>query len=593
VGSGNPFRLKFELFGRSLSGRVLWLTVSIILLVELVILMPSLGRERQAWMWEHVTRAHLAGFSAAQSSGRTLEPVASNAHLASAESDVVLDPATRDVLLKLSDTDSITLIQAGQPEVLLPPDEKLDPARVIHLATETLGQSTWRSLILVSGLGGQRVEVIAPSPLEPDTMLDITINADELASFLRDYAGHVAALSVIIALVTGLLVFAALDQLLVRPMRIMTASIVGFRQDPEHDGQSELMWLATRRDDEISTAARELKVMQDEMRAALWRNARLAAVGTAVAKISHDLRNILSSALLVADRLSETVDPVAQRAARTLIPAVERAAQMVSRTVDFAREGPPAVTRTAVAVREVVEEAALVVRPDDSGATIDNQVPASLVLALDRMHIYRVLVNLMRNAAEAGATKITVSTRSVAGLTRMTVRDNGPGLPLRVQDNLFKPFTGSGRHGGTGLGLVIARDLIRAHGGELTLAQTSREGTVFVMELMVNEVAQEANKVGFVLPPMNPPTSPPDLAAVVAAKPEAPLPYVPELAAELSVATEPPPRKKRAASPPVEPVKLPPPVLPMKGSPSPRRRRGRGENSLNPIGIEVVPPSRN
>jgi signal transduction histidine kinase len=591
----NPFRhLKFELFGRSLSGRVLWLTVSIILLVELVILMPSLGRERQSWLWEHVTRAHLAGFSAAQSSGRMMETVADNAHLASLGGRVVLDPVTREMLLKLSDTDSITLIQAGQPDVLLPPDEKLDPARVIHLATETLAKSTWRALVLVSGLGGQRVEVIAPSPLAPNTMLDITVNADELAAFLREYAGHVAALSVIIALVTGLLVFAALDQLLVRPMRIMTASIVGFRQDPEHDGQGELMWLATRRDDEISTAARELKIMQDEMRAALWRNARLAAVGTAVAKISHDLRNILSSALLVADRLSETVDPVAQRAARTLIPAVERAAQMVSRTVDFAREGPPAVTRSAVALREVVEEATLVVRPEDTGVLIDNQVPASLVLALDRMHIYRVLVNLMRNAAEAGAEKITVSVKTVAGLTRMTVRDNGPGLPLRVQDNLFKPFTGSGRHGGTGLGLAIARDLIRAHGGELTLAQTSREGTVFVMELIVNDMAPEANKAGFVLPPMAQPSLPPDLESAVAVRPpEPPLPYVPELAAELSVVTDKPPRKKRAAAPPAEPVKIAAPVLPIKGAPTARRRRGRGENPLNPIGIEVVPPSRN
>jgi signal transduction histidine kinase len=377
-------------------------------------------------------------------------------------------------------------------------------------------------------------------------------------------------------------------------MRIMTASIVGFRQDPEHDGQGELMWLATRRDDEISTAARELKIMQDEMRAALWRNARLAAVGTAVAKISHDLRNILSSALLVADRLSETVDPVAQRAARTLIPAVERAAQMVSRTVDFAREGPPAVTRSAVALREVVEEATLVVRPEDTGVLIDNQVPASLVLALDRMHIYRVLVNLMRNAAEAGAEKITVSVKTVAGLTRMTVRDNGPGLPLRVQDNLFKPFTGSGRHGGTGLGLAIARDLIRAHGGELTLAQTSREGTVFVMELIVNDMAPEANKAGFVLPPMAQPSLPPDLESAVAVRPpEPPLPYVPELAAELSVVTDKPPRKKRAAAPPAEPVKIAAPVLPIKGAPTARRRRGRGENPLNPIGIEVVPPSRN
>jgi len=97
-----------------------------------------------------------------------------------------------------------------------------------------------------------------------------------------------------------------------------------------------------------------------------------------------------------------------------------------------------------------------------------------------------------------------------------------------------------------------------------------------------------------VLPPLSPPALPPDLAAVVGVpQPEAPLPYVPELAAELTVVTDTPPRKKRASGPPVEPVKLPPPVLPMKGTPSGRRRRGRADNSLNPIGIEVVPPSRN
>jgi signal transduction histidine kinase len=300
---------------------------------------------------------------------------------------------------------------------------------------------------------------------------------------LRSYAAHILVLSVFIALVTGSLVFAALDQLLVRPMRILTASIVGFRHAPEQDGQSDLIWLATRREDEISRAAAELKLLQDEMRAALWRNARLAAVGTAVAKISHDLRNILSSALLVADRLQETEDPTIKRAARTLIPAVERAAQLVSRTVDFAREGPPAIIRSSVGLRDLIDETAQVLRPDEIGVTIENNVPNTLVLALDREQIYRVLVNLMRNAVEAGADHVTISVTGENGLTRLNIGDNGPGLPARVQENLFKPFTGSGRHGSTGLGLAIARDLVRAHGGELQLAQTGPSGTVFVMEL--------------------------------------------------------------------------------------------------------------
>jgi len=472
----SPFRpIQFDLFGRSLSARVLWLTVGIILLVELVILMPSLGREREAWLWNHVTAAHLAAYSAARAS------------------DGMLDAETRQALLRLSDTKSIKLTVPGKMAVVIAPDQPLPVSMTAYLAKETLLYSTWRADMLVLGLGhGKSIEVIAPSPLQQNAILDIVVSGDSLAAYLRVYTGHIALLSLVIGLITGLLVFAALDRLLVRPMRILTASIVGFRQDPEQDGQSDLVWLMTGRDDEISDAARELKTMQDEMRAALWRNARLAAVGTSVAKISHDLRNILSSALLVADRLQETSDPLAQRAARTLIPAVERAAQLVSRTVDFAREGPPAITRSAVGVRELIDEAILVIRPslrpDDNEVTIDNLVPRELVLPLDRAQIYRVLVNLLRNAMEAGANQISLSVETENGITRMKVADNGPGLPLRVRENLFKPFAGSGRHGGTGLGLAIARDLIRAHGGDLILAQTGPNGTVFVMDLAVSEL---------------------------------------------------------------------------------------------------------
>jgi signal transduction histidine kinase len=273
-------------------------------------------------------------------------------------------------------------------------------------------------------------------------------------------------------------------------MRIMTASIVGFRQDPERTGMSDLRWLTKRRDDEISEAARELSVMQDELRAALWRNARLAALGTAVAKISHDLRNILSSALLVADRLQETDDPAAQRAARTLIPAVERAAELVSRTVDFAREGPPAINRSRVVLRELVDEAASAMRPEENEIVIGNEVPCSVVLPLDRAQIYRVLMNLLRNAIEAGAKKIAFSVEVENGLVSLLVEDNGPGLPEKVKQNLFKPFTGSGRRGGTGLGLAIARDLVRAHGGDLVVRRTDQWGTVFLMGLAASDVPQ-------------------------------------------------------------------------------------------------------
>ena len=464
-----PDRPKFELFGDTLSGRVLWLTVVIILVMELIVMLPGLGRERQTWLWDRVAHAHLATYPLEQSGA-------------------ALSPAAQDLLLAFSQVDEIILKEPGQPVLTLRSSHPIPPVdRSVVLTDETLLYSTWRAVLHLAGLGGHEMQIIAPSPLEQNAVLEVTVNEAPLDADLHAYAQHAFTVTVIMALVTGLLIFAVLDRLLVRPMRIITTSIINFREDPEQESASDLAWLGNRPEDEISGAARELKSMQDEMRAALWRNARLAAVGTSVAKISHDLRNILSSALLVSDRLQTINDPTIERASRTLVSAVERAAQLVTRTVDFAREGPPPVVRSAVPLYELIEEAALVVRPVDSGVTIQNEVPEALVLPLDRAQIYRVLVNLMRNAAEAGAKIIRVTTESRSGVTRMRVADDGPGLPLRVQDRLFQPFTSSGRYGGTGLGLAIARDLIRAHGGDLVLEETGPRGTVFAMDLAISE----------------------------------------------------------------------------------------------------------
>jgi signal transduction histidine kinase len=459
------------LLPRSLPSRVLWLTVGIILLVEMVILMPSLGRERETWLWNRVTDAHLAVFSATIGGGQA-------------------DDAARQALLNLSGAEAIRLIEPGGDTVLRGPVPPLVDS-TIDLEQEDFLTSIGRADLDVLGFGGMHVMVSANSPLNEKARVQVVISGAALAAHLRVYVAHIAALSVLIALVTGLLVFAALNRLLVRPMRIMTASIVGFRQDPEQASFADLSLLARGRNDEISDAARELTIMQDELRAALWRNARLAAVGTAVAKISHDLRNILTSALLVSDRLQETADPLVKRAADTLIGAVERAAELVSRTVDFAREGPPALTREPITLRDLVDEVAAVIRPMDPALAVLNQVPDELVLLLDRTQIYRVLVNLLRNAAEAGANKITLRTEGDNGMTRLVVADNGPGLPKKVQENLFRPFTGSGRRGGTGLGLAIARDLIRAHGGDLLLRSTGPAGTEFVMGLATVELVAE------------------------------------------------------------------------------------------------------
>jgi signal transduction histidine kinase len=448
---------------RSLSARVFWLIVASILMVEMLVVMPGLGRERQYWLWSRAQGAELLALSIRDGAGPP-------------------NPVLRNALLQLSDTQAITLT-AGPDSVQVLPDKM--PSQFgpdIYLQQESLLTSMWRANLAVLGRQAPYARV-CETFRQGNMHLAVIISQRRLAHDLRHYLLHVAALAAVVGLVTASLVFVALDRELVQPMRVMTASIAGFRRNPGYAGLGGLKWLSARGDDEIAAAARELVAMQYELRAALWRNARLAALGTSVAKISHDLRNILTSALLVADRFERHDDPMVKQAANTLIPAMERAVELVSRTVDFAREGPPAVARAPVAPHALIEEVEDMLRATFGNVVIDDQVPRDLVLFIDRNQIYRVLVNLMRNAAEAGATRITITQELDSGMTLLVVADNGPGLPPKALPNLFRPFTGTGRNGGTGLGLAIARDLARAHGGDVFLRRTGPGGTEFGITL--------------------------------------------------------------------------------------------------------------
>ena len=115
--------------------------------------------------------------------------------------------------------------------------------------------------------------------------------------------------------------------------------------------------------------------------------------------------------------------------------------------------------------------------------------PTRLTVRADADQLYRVLSNLVRNAAQAieaagGDRAASPSApREEAGQTVIRVADTGPGLPQKARDNLFQPFRGGVRQGGTGLGLVIAAELVKGHGGTLALEETGPQGSVFRIAL--------------------------------------------------------------------------------------------------------------
>jgi signal transduction histidine kinase len=187
--------------------------------------------------------------------------------------------------------------------------------------------------------------------------------------------------------------------------------------------------------------------------------------------------------MLTAERLQMHPDPSVKRAGDLLVRAVERAADLTRRTLEFTRETPDGLPRRHMALRPAVEEAVEQVRPACPMLAVANLVAPDIVIEADRESLVRVLGNLLRNAGEAEARRITVVAAHESGELAIIVADDGPGLPDHVRAALFRPFVTGARRGSTGLGLAIVHDLMRAHGGDVVLLDSGPGGTRFRLTL--------------------------------------------------------------------------------------------------------------
>jgi signal transduction histidine kinase len=294
------------------------------------------------------------------------------------------------------------------------------------------------------------------------------------------YGLDILGLSILISIITAALVYLSLDALLVKPMTKLTWNIVRFSQRPEDP--TRVITPSSRRD-EIGTAERELSAMQKELAETLSQKSRLAALGLAVSKISHDLRNMLSSAQLLSDHLITVEDPTVQRLVPKLIASLDRAIRLCARTLDFgqAHEIPPRRKRFALAplVAEIGDSLGLP-RPRLAW-TVD--IDEGLEVDADRDQLFRVLSNLCRNAAQAlegddeRGGEILMSARREGSVVLIEVADTGPGVPEKARARLFEAFQSVARKGGSGLGLAIAQELVQAHGGQLALVNNDGGAT--------------------------------------------------------------------------------------------------------------------
>jgi signal transduction histidine kinase len=453
-----------------LSSRLLILTVLFVALAGLMILPPSLAQFEDTWLYDRLRAAELASLA-----------------VDAAPNQVVSDKISAQ-LLNGAGALSVAVQSGGARRLLLAAPRM---ARTPYLVDLRAGYSATRLIApfqTLFGGKGRMVRVVAHPQFRDGDFVEIVVPDAPLKTELEGYLLRLSAIDAFISIVAGGLVYLSLNALLVRPMQRITRAMERFRVDPEDPAAH--VELSHRRD-EIGRAEAELDRMQADLRAALASRARLAALGEAVAKINHDLRNMLTSAQIASERVAQSGDPKVAQAMPRLERALDRAVQLASDVLAYGKSEEAAPQVQALRLLPALEAAA-----EDAGLTRDgvrletSVAPEARVLA-DSEQLHRILVNLLRNAREAilaeasaggcGAVSIVLERRDDASV--ITIADTGPGVPERLQARLFQPFAGSGRPGGAGLGLAIARELAQGHGGDLALVRTGPDGAVFELRL--------------------------------------------------------------------------------------------------------------
>lgn len=445
-----------------LSARLLLLTIFFVMLCEVLLFVPSIARYRLVYLEQKLAASHLAGLSL------------------DATPDRMVTAQLTSTLLRHVGAHAVGLYEEGKltHNLMVPEMPAVD--REIDLRDDTFLELIGDAFDTLAQRRNRILRVIGPSPKDASVLAVVVIDEEPMGAEMFEYAKRILALSIVIALVTASLLYLALQGLLVRPMRRLTQRMVGFRPDaPGADVPPGL------RGDELGRAEAALTSMQEELRYAFRQQARLAALGSGVSKLGHDLRNILSSVQILSDRLADSTDPEVQRTTPRLVRAVDRAVALTQATLDFATERPAVKPGRFLLVDLVHEVGQDTVVMGEEGFRLTTVLPPDFAVEADRDQLYRVLGNLVRNARLAGARLSEIgAARGPAGVS-ITIKDDGPGIPETVRPKLFQPFN-TGRPGGTGLGLAIARDLVEAHGGEIRLVESGPEGTIFRIDLPVS-----------------------------------------------------------------------------------------------------------
>jgi signal transduction histidine kinase len=442
-----------------LSARLLVMTVAFVMLAEVLIYVPSIANFRRNWLNDRLAAAQVAAL--------VLDAAPAESLPADLEARLLEGVGARTVAVKGGGTRR--LLAASQPPSAV--------ERTVDLRSDgwqTLVQDAFATLWAPAE---QPIRVLGKGMAGVD-FVEIVIDQGPLRTAMLEFSRNILILSLVISGITASLVYLALQMIIVAPVRRLTSAVTSFAEEPE---DASRIFTPSRRTDEIGAAERSLAQMEASLTGVLRQKSHLAELGLAVSKINHELRNMLTTAQLLTDRLEGASDPAVQRVAPRLVATLGRAIEFCQATLAYGRAAERLPQRRRILLRPLVADlrdlTALATAADIAFAL---EVPADLEIDADPDQLSRILVNLVRNAVQAlsqagtadGPPRIRVAALREGAAVAIRVADNGPGVPEAARARLFSAFRGSARPGGAGLGLAISAELVRLHGGAIALEET-------------------------------------------------------------------------------------------------------------------------
>lgn len=447
-----------------LSERLLLLTVLFVMVAEVLIYVPSIANFRLTWLNDRLAAAQIAAM--------VLDAAPEEQISQQLEMRLLHGVGAKAIALRAGGRRSLLATGEMPTEVGATIDlREVRWTELVRDAFETLFTVQDKPIrVIGSGMGVDFVEMILdPRPLR---------------AAMLTFSRNILFLSLLISAMTAGFVYLTLQWVIVRPVQRLTGNIADFSANPE---DSSRIIQPTDRADEIGLAEQALAKMETVLADELRQKRRLAQLGLAVSKINHELRNMLTTAQLLTDRLDRDSDAAVQRIAPRLVSTLDRAIAFCESTLAYGRATEHLPQRRLFPLASILDDLVhLTDLAPEVGIAFESDVPEGLKVDADPDQLSRVLVNLIRNAvqalSQAGTSAarpcIRVSAYREGGVVTILVEDNGPGVPDRVQGDLFTPFQGSARKGGTGLGLAISAELIQLHGGAIVLDRTET-GTRF------------------------------------------------------------------------------------------------------------------